>query len=186
MTGPFLFRCLPDVLGMLALHWMSLCPEGCEESQHAKAAKEHVTSESHDHLAPGDEKEYMLLNDTVKLALSALSSQRLRSFLTALGICVGIAAVVLLTSLGEGIHRFVLSEFTQFGTNLIAVTPGKTTTTGMSGALISNVRPMSMEDALALERILKVKDRISSVVSLNSPFNRGHFSAALATYGLCF
>jgi putative ABC transport system permease protein len=52
----------------------------------------------------------------------------LRSFLTLLGIAVGIAAVILLTSIGEGIHRFVLAEFTQFGTNVISVTPGKVKT----------------------------------------------------------
>lgn len=98
----------------------------------------------------------MLLTDSIKLALGALFSQRMRSFLTALGIAVGIASVVLLTSIGEGVHKFVLSEFTQFGTNLIAITPGKATTTGMSGAIISNVRPLSMDDALALERIPKI------------------------------
>jgi len=80
----------------------------------------------------------------------------MRSFLTAMGIAVGIASVVLLTSLGEGLHRFVLAEFTQFGTNLIAVTPGKVTTSGMPGAMISNVRPLTMEDALYLEKIPKV------------------------------
>jgi putative ABC transport system permease protein len=95
----------------------------------------------------------MLLNDSVKLSLAALFSQRMRSFLTTLGITVGIASVVLLTSLGEGVHRFVLSEFTQFGTNLIGVTPGKATTAGISGAIISNVRPLSMDDAAALKRI---------------------------------
>jgi putative ABC transport system permease protein len=98
----------------------------------------------------------MLLNDAIRLALSALVSQRMRSFLTALGIAVGIASVVLLTSIGEGVHRFVLSEFTQFGTNLIAITPGKATTAGVSGAIISTVRPLSMNDALAIERIPKV------------------------------
>jgi putative ABC transport system permease protein len=98
----------------------------------------------------------MLIHDSAKLAIAALSSQRMRSFLTALGIAVGIASVVLLTSIGEGIHKFVLSEFTQFGTNLIAVSPGKTTTAGMSGALISNVRPLSIEDALALAQTPKI------------------------------
>ena len=44
--------------------------------------------------------------------------------LTALGIAVGIAAVILLTSIGEGLHRFVLAEFTQFGTNLVTVNAG--------------------------------------------------------------
>ena len=100
------------------------------------------------------------------MAMGAISGQRMRSFLTALGIAVGIASVVLLTSIGEGIHKFVLSEFTQFGTNLIAVAPGKTTTAGMSGAVISNVRPLSIDDALALER----KPRILGMV----PFVQGN------------
>ena len=98
----------------------------------------------------------MRFSDAIRFSLSAVSGQRLRSGLTALGIAVGIAAVVLLTSLGEGIHRFVLSEFTQFGTHLIGVTPGKTTTLGFSGALVSNVRPLSLEDAQDLEHVARV------------------------------
>lgn len=98
----------------------------------------------------------MLLNDVAKLALGTLSSMRIRSFLTGLGIAVGIGSVVLLTSIGEGIHKFVLSEFTQFGTNLIAVTPGKTITAGISGAIITNVRPLSIDDALALVQSSKI------------------------------
>ena len=62
--------------------------------------------------------------DSLQLALRAITAHRLRSFLTLLGIAVGIAAVILLTSIGEGIHRFVLAEFTQFGTNVISVAPG--------------------------------------------------------------
>jgi putative ABC transport system permease protein len=95
----------------------------------------------------------MHLNDSIRFAVQSLASQRLRTLLTALGIAVGIGAVVLLTSLGEGIHRYVLGEFTQFGTNLIAVTPGRTSTTGVSGAVISNVRPLSLADARAVLRI---------------------------------
>ena len=95
----------------------------------------------------------MKLTELIKLSLGAVFSHRLRSFLTALGIAVGISAVVLLTSLGEGVHRFVLAEFTQFGTNLIGIAPGRSTTAGISGAIISNVRPMTLDDADALKRI---------------------------------
>lgn len=98
----------------------------------------------------------MRIGDTIHLSLQALRHHRLRSFLTTLGIAVGIAAVVLLTSLGEGLHRYILSEFTQFGTNLIAVTPGKTATIGISGAVISNVRPLSLSDAQALAKLPRV------------------------------
>ena len=98
----------------------------------------------------------MRLQDAVSLSVKSIASQRLRSFLTALGIAIGIAAVVLLTSLGEGVHRYVLAEFTQFGTNLIGITPGKKSTLGMSGAVISNVRPLSLTDSLALAKLPRV------------------------------
>jgi len=103
------------------------------------------------------------IQDAVRLSIGAIYGQRLRSFLTALGIAVGIAAVVLLTSLGEGVHRFMLAEFTQFGTNLIGIAPGKTTTAGMSGALISNVRPLSLEDAQSFERLPQIRGVVPSV-----------------------
>ena len=76
------------------------------------------------------------------------------SFLTLLGIAVGIAAVILLTSIGEGIHRFVLAEFTQFGTNLINVAPGKVKTSGPAPTGIpTSVRPLTLDDARALSRL---------------------------------
>ena len=125
----------------------------------------------------------MRFNDAIGLALSAVFAHRMRSFLTALGIAVGIASVVLLTSIGEGVHRFVLSEFTQFGTNLIAVTPGKATTTGMSGALISNVRPLSLDDALALKSIPKVLGVVPFVQG-NAPVEYGERSRRAYVFGV--
>lgn len=82
-----------------------------------------------------------------------MGAQPLRAGLTALGIAVGVAAVILLTAIGEGVHRYVLAEFTQFGTNLVAVTPGKTQTFGVSGAMVSTTRPLSLGDAAALARL---------------------------------
>ncbi|MEJ2361748.1 MAG: ABC transporter permease [Gammaproteobacteria bacterium] len=95
----------------------------------------------------------MLIHDFIKLTGTSLLAHKLRSFLTLLGIAVGITAVVLLTSIGEGIHRFVLDEFTQFGTTLVAINPGKTTTHGMSMGVFGTVRPLSIADAEALKRL---------------------------------
>jgi len=102
----------------------------------------------------------MRSDDLTKLSFQAMLAHKVRSLLTALGIMVGMAAIVLLTSIGEGIHQFVLAEFTQFGTNLIAVAPGKTSTFGMSGAAISNVRPLAIEDSDAL---LKAEGVVAAV-----------------------
>ena len=96
--------------------------------------------------------------DTTRLSFSAITSYPLRSILTALGIAIGVSAVILLTSISEGLQRFVLAEFTQFGTNLIGISPGKTTTTGISGAVIGNIRPLSLADADALRQIPQVID----------------------------
>ena len=95
----------------------------------------------------------MLLTDSLKLAVRAITAQRLRSFLTLLGIAVGIAAVILLTSIGEGIHRFVLGEFTQFGTNVISAMPGKTKTGGSTSGLPSSARALTLDDARSLEHL---------------------------------
>ncbi|TAK44039.1 MAG: FtsX-like permease family protein [Betaproteobacteria bacterium] len=90
--------------------------------------------------------------DFVRFTVASLAAHRLRTLLTALGIAVGIAAVILLTSIGEGLHRFVVAEFTQFGTNLISVTPGRIQTHGASLGSVNTVRPLSIEDAIALRR----------------------------------
>ena len=91
--------------------------------------------------------------DLFTLSTRSLTAHRLRSFLTLLGIGVGIAAVILLTSIGEGVHRFVLNEFTQFGTNVIEIAPGKTRASGGPGGLQTTVRLLTLEDAEALSRV---------------------------------
>lgn len=95
----------------------------------------------------------MLTKDLAQLSISSIIAHRMRSGLTVLGIAVGIGAVVLLTSIGEGIHRFVLSEFTQFGTTIIGINPGKATTLGTPIGFLGSVRPLSIDDAEALRRV---------------------------------
>ncbi len=99
----------------------------------------------------------MRLTDLLQLSSSAIRAQPGRSLLTGLGIAVGILAVVLLTAFGEGVQRFVIGQFTQFGTHLLAVTPGKSETLGLSGAVISTVRPLSLEDARQLRKLPQVE-----------------------------
>ena len=125
----------------------------------------------------------MYIRDIVKISSSALVDQRMRSFLTILGIAVGIASVVLLTSIGEGVHRFTLAEFTQFGTNLIGINPGRTTTVGMSGAVINNIRPLSIADEEALRRIPGVIDTVS-LVQGNAPVEYGKNSRRTNIFGV--
>jgi putative ABC transport system permease protein len=105
--------------------------------------------------------------DLLRLSGSALTHHPLRSLLSALGIAVGVAAVILLTALGEGLHQFVLGEFTQFGTNIVAVTPGKTKTHGGSVGMFGSTRPLSLEDGQALAHLPQVES-VNPVVQGNA------------------
>ena len=89
--------------------------------------------------------------DFLRMIIGSVRSHRLRSTLTSLGIAVGIAAVVLLVSIGSGIRDFITAQFNQFGTNIIAINPGRPTTSGMpSGFPSSSTRPLTIADAEAL------------------------------------
>ncbi len=124
----------------------------------------------------------MLLRDFALLTGSSLVAHRLRSFLTMLGIAVGITAVVLLTSIGEGVHRFVLDEFTQFGTNLIAINPGRTATQGASMGVFGAERPLTIRDAEALKRLAGVLG-VVPVVQGNAAVGAANRSRRATVYG---
>lgn len=98
----------------------------------------------------------MRWQDGVALTASALTSRPLRSALTLLGVAIGIAAVALLTAIGEGLRLYVLDNFSQFGTRIVAIHPGKTHTGGLGG-ILSSVRPLSLADAEALRSLAHVE-----------------------------
>ncbi len=103
----------------------------------------------------------MLSGDIGLVALGALRGHRLRSFLSMLGVAIGIAAVILLTSIGEGTRRYVISEFTQFGTNILAINPGKTDTVGIPGVFGGTTQKLTIEDAEAIKRLPEVEKVVS-------------------------
>jgi putative ABC transport system permease protein len=105
----------------------------------------------------------MRRQDFVTFTLGAIRARRSRAVLTALGIGVGVAAVVLLTSIGSGIQKYVLSEFTQFGTSIISVQPGRSQTFGGSPGGLGSLRPLTIDDALALQRAPHVRLIVPSV-----------------------
>lgn len=93
------------------------------------------------------------LPDLLRLSSGAMRGHPLRSALSMLGIAIGVAAVIMLTSLGEGARRYMVAEFSQFGTNVLGINPGKTETHGMPGALGGTTHKLTIDDAEALKRI---------------------------------
>lgn len=109
----------------------------------------------------------MNARDLGGLVLEALRVHRLRSGLTMLGIVIGMGAVVLMSSIGEGARAGVMAQFSQFGTTIVQVQPGLTKTLGMSpGALGGTTHPLTVEDALALRRVRGVRFVAPHVVGM--------------------
>jgi putative ABC transport system permease protein len=68
--------------------------------------------------------------ETIRIALRALRRNRLRSFLTALGIIIGVAAVIAMVAIGEGAKARVEQAFTAMGTNVLIISSGAKTAGG--------------------------------------------------------
>lgn len=124
----------------------------------------------------------MYFIDLLRLTTSSFLAYRLRSFLTGLGIAIGIAAVILLTSIGEGLHQFVLSEFSQFGTNIITVQPGKAQTQGTSVGVFGSVRQLTLDDAEALRRLPYVES-VNPGLMGNAELRAGGLTRRVTVFG---
>lgn len=70
--------------------------------------------------------------ETAKLALTSIWRNKTRSSLTMLGIIIGVSAVILLVSLGQGLQQYITNQFETLGTNLIYVLPGRVAEEGFS------------------------------------------------------
>ena len=95
----------------------------------------------------------MKFKDLFLFSSFSIISQKMRSFLTSLGIAIGVICVIFLTGLGQGLQSYIVSQFTQFGSNIIGISPGKTETMGMPLGIFGTVKPLTFEDAKALERL---------------------------------
>ena len=91
--------------------------------------------------------------ETFGVSLEAILSNKVRSGLTMLGVIIGVMAVILLVSIGEGARVYITKELTGLGTNLLIITPGKTTTRGgFHPPSAGTVRKLTYDDSLALRR----------------------------------
>ncbi|HQN95059.1 MAG TPA: ABC transporter permease [Thermoanaerobaculales bacterium] len=102
--------------------------------------------------------------ELTRFAVGALTGHRLRSLLSAVGVAIGVAAVILLTSLGEGTRDYMVAQFTQFGTSLVGINPGKVKTFGIPGVFGGTTHKLTVDDAEALRRIPGVSEVVPVVM----------------------
>ena len=97
----------------------------------------------------------MRTRDIFVSAFGAATGNPLRTVLLMLAMAIGVAAVVVLTALGDGARRYVVREFTSIGSNLVIVLPGRTATGGVNpaSAITTTPRDLTIEDARAVARL---------------------------------
>ncbi len=101
----------------------------------------------------------MTLPDTLLTSFRTVVSYRLRSLLIILAMALGVAAVVMLTALGDGARNYVINQFSSIGTNLLVVLPGRAETSGsFLGAVLGQTpRDLTLKDAQLLERLPQIR-----------------------------
>jgi putative ABC transport system permease protein len=101
--------------------------------------------------------------DVFRFAQGALRGHRLRTGLSLLGVAIGVAAVVVLTALGEGARRYVTSQFQAIGSNILILLPGRTETTGAVPGFGGVPNDLTLEDVAAIRRGIPEITRIAPI-----------------------
>ncbi len=101
----------------------------------------------------------MTLTDTLQTSLKTVVSYRVRSLLIILAMALGVAAVVVLTAIGDGARNYVINQFSSIGTNLLVVLPGRAETSGsFLGAVLGQTpRDLTLKDAQLIGRLPQVR-----------------------------
>jgi putative ABC transport system permease protein len=111
--------------------------------------------------------------DLLRFASQSLAGARTRTLLMLLAMSIGVASVVVLTSLGEGARRYVVDEFAELGTHLLIMLPGRSETTGGAPPLFGETpRDLTLGDALALLRERSIA-RVAPLTVGNAPVSYG-------------
>jgi putative ABC transport system permease protein len=101
---------------------------------------------------------------TMKVALRALARNKMRTFLTALGIIIGVGAVIAMVSIGEGAKRGIQERFQAMGTNLLFVSPGSFNSRGVRGGGGSRTT-LKEDDAQAIAQYCDAVKAVSPSVN---------------------
>ncbi|MBI3397016.1 ABC transporter permease [Candidatus Woesebacteria bacterium] len=104
----------------------------------------------------------MDINETLRLSLTAILANKLRSFLTILGIVIGVTSVVLLVSLVSGLKSYITNQIQGLGSNLMFVIPGRVGGARSPGGVQAN--RLELRDALSLSNKLSQEAEVSAVV----------------------
>ena len=125
----------------------------------------------------------MSLSNLFKIALRAIAANKLRSFLTMLGIIIGVASVITMLAIGQGSKRSIRRQISEMGSNMIMIMPGQ----DMRGGVrmdASEMETLKLTDYQALRDQCRYVSAISPVVNSSGQFINGNNNTPSTIYGV--
>jgi putative ABC transport system permease protein len=118
-----------------------------------------------------------------KIALRAISANKMRSFLTALGIIIGIASVITMLAIGQGTKQSIKSSISEMGSNMIMISPGADMRGGVRRDA-SSMETLKMEDYEAIKEECDYVKAVSPMVTSGGQFIYGNNNTPSSLYGV--
>ena len=118
-----------------------------------------------------------------KIALRAIAANKMRSFLTALGIIIGIASVITMLAIGQGTKRSIQSNISEMGSNMIMISPGADMRGGVRQDA-SSMETLKMADFEAIKEGCTYVKAVSPMVQSSGQFIYGNNNAPSSVYGV--
>ena len=107
----------------------------------------------------------MDVGELILTAIDTIRASKVRSFLTTLGVIIGVFAVILLVALGDGARQYLAEQFASMGSNIVQILPGKRETRGFGVPVAGTTHKLTREDERAIARRAYTIDGISGVVN---------------------
>jgi putative ABC transport system permease protein len=121
------------------------------------------------------------IRETVGMAFTTLSTNRLRSFLTMLGIVIGNASVITLVGVGKGAQNLAEGQLSSLGANVLFVVPGRNDTRRQG---IESPKTLVLEDAKAIEEQVPTVRRVAPQITLSEVVQSGSLTASATVTGV--
>lgn len=115
----------------------------------------------------------MLFTELLKMAWLSLAANKLRTFLTMLGVIIGVTSVIALVSIGMGLQKNMMDSLSRLGSNMLIVMPGSSNRGGPRGAA-GSITTLTYDDAEAIKTKIKDIAHVSPTVRTSSQVVYGH------------
>ena len=126
----------------------------------------------------------MNYSNLFKIAMRAIAANKLRSFLTMLGIIIGVASVIAMMAIGQGSKKSIQANIAEMGSNMIMIRPGQDKGPGGAQQDASDMQTLKLKDYEALKEQAKYLSAISPSVNSSGQFINGNTNPPSTIYGI--